>query len=398
MHWILNMVKKTVLSLAIGLVIASSYSYSSQTFQPISRALASQVMQTIQRHPIASVAAVSALASIADNYCHQNYTSQAKSYADIQQDQSQEDNNSKETVLLFVHGLREKQNKSDKEIIDGLYGHLTRMVAYQIEERSAYHFHIPTKDANQYADQGSTSTQYANGFTQIIKEYHDNRINPTVKNYPAINNLNTYAFVFPDALNGEKASDLGQIQDSSVVKKTIEQLKEDYNIILYCQSRGGAAAINCLGKNKDLQGSIKGIIVESSFHNPHAAIYKKIATKLKIPVLVTYCLPRFLINIAVKKIIFPLFNPQANTPIHNIHAIDPNIPMLFLATKGDLTVPWESTKKLHDARVAMSPSNTYWYLDDTATHCHMVTSQGYQKEVKDFLAKIKKPDLLVEEQ
>lgn len=168
----------------------------------------------------------------------------------------------------------------------------------------------------------------------------------------------TFSFDYQDARPGRfykiprisytslaQTNEILRLRDAFLQMQTTLQNEHgsQYKIVLYGLSRGASTIIMFLATYPELCKHVAGVVLESPFDSIDTIITTKVATM---------GLEKFVSLQTVQRIfqsIFKLYDPSFPSPIDVVNKIPYEIPILFVCTKQDTTVPSGSTKNLYQA-------------------------------------------------
>jgi len=185
--------------------------------------------------------------------------------------------------------------------------------------------------------------------------------------------LRFFSFYIPNSC-------LGQEADIAVLKEKYEQIDDD--IILFGVSRGAATASNFMAQNQPTK--IKAAILESPFDHAETGIEGFIdGCGFK------NC-PR------IKKFFKKLFHKISSYDKNGLHPkdvvekINKDIPIIFVCSKKDGLVPYQSTINLYKQLVKSGHKHTYLLVLDSGRHGFSIwgpDGEKYQNVIHAFYKK-----------
>lgn len=193
----------------------------------------------------------------------------------------------------------------------------------------------------------------------------------------------THHFNYSDAyLSFEPSRGYGVALDfwSSCIGQNADTQKLLYNInnhprtVLFGESRGASAILNGLGSLGPQQNHVIAAVLDSPFDTVNSVIDYQISR-----------LGLQLLGLAAKRFerAIPYFcwnyDPNGIQPIKSIENIDPNTPMLFIASAQDTVVPYKCSVELYKKLFEQGHENVY--LLPLAEGKHGWIMQGPQKEL-----------------
>lgn len=129
---------------------------------------------------------------------------------------------------------------------------------------------------------------------------------------------------------------MGQSNDITTVKKKVEKIDKNNDIILYGCSRGGATIIKYLAEHNP--SNIAAIVLDASPADMPATTHSKLAN-LGIP---------FSYDNAIFSTIFPGYPSGSSTPLQVIKKIkNKELPILLIHSQDDAIVPFAHALKLY---------------------------------------------------
>lgn len=146
------------------------------------------------------------------------------------------------------------------------------------------------------------------------------------------------------------------ISHSKKMKKFQEQNNnEKSNIILFGVSRGAATTVNALSTNNYDTSKIKLVILEGCPSNINNILKQ------------TYCAPiyQLIYNVLLPK--FTSYKRDAPTVLDNIDKFPPNIPVIFITSKKDNVVPYDTVVELAN-KLAKRNNSVYLLLLEKSSH------------------------------
>jgi len=203
-----------------------------------------------------------------------------------------------------------------------------------------------------------------------------------------------HTFSFPDAENG-----IVDYNKSSLAQNNeIERINEAYQIVctntrkpqivLAGMSRGASTIINFMGQYNPKE--VKALVLESPFDSIDTVLNQKLNYYW------LSWLP-FGLEIAqwVASSTYGQYQPEGLRPIEQITKIkNKNLPILFICSKQDVLIPWESTYALYQACKNEGFSNAHIVVVNHGAHGYLledISKKSYQKEVHIFYKKYKLP-------
>lgn len=177
-----------------------------------------------------------------------------------------------------------------------------------------------------------------------------------------------------------KHSSFAQKDDVETLATQIRKLKavlkkihgENYRIILFGVSRGAATIIMFLATYPDELDHIAAVIIESPFDSMEHCIQDK---------------PKTLRSLGEKLICYSEYQADYETPLKAATKIKTDIPILFIATKNDLVVPFEGTQAVYQ-EVAKHNKNVEFFVFEKGIHgllAFFFTGSKYKDVVHSFL-------------
>ena len=176
----------------------------------------------------------------------------------------------------------------------------------------------------------------------------------------------------------------GQENDINMVHETCSTITKTANsdsvLIGFGVSRGASVWINYLGTTKN-HANIKGLILESPFSSANKILENKnlFGEQTDLKTVLTF---------------FPQYKPNGIQPINSINNVDPNIAILFIASKEDALVPINQTRELYIKRKQKDNKNTYFLELATGIHANVLWGKDgklYQQVVHAFYHKLNLP-------
>ena len=225
---------------------------------------------------------------------------------------------------------------------------------------------------------------------QIYRLYTEFRQDGTANAHWFIPQGSTIAlFDCPDALPEKdkyKAQfvNLGQQLDidrlAMAYEETLHQIP-DANIVLVGLSRGAATIINFVALHKPQH--LKALILESPFDS-YDSLIKHIMKRFHLEYL------PFFIGKMIMHTRFPLIDFEGIMPLKTAHWLPKELPMIFIHSKEDSVVPFESSVILYDIVCKNGNNNASFLQLEHGAHgklMHGLQAELYQNTVKEFLKK-----------
>lgn len=239
---------------------------------------------------------------------------------------------------------------------------------------------------------------YAHGLANNHKQaFWFTRTNPRGHNNPRalIREGRLFTFDFPDVTKNFWRLDFTQTslaQDNEVIAlaqaynqamKILADEKADKDMVLMGLSRGAATIINFLAIYNPK--NIKAVVIESPFDHINTIIDNKIQqlSLSKIPGIKT-------IGNTIVNSIFMKHSRQGISPIECVGAISPNIPILFVCSKEDALIPYQSTAALYQKLKEAGHKNTYLLVLEKGRHAFALVGPNgneYARAVHAFYKK-----------
>lgn len=195
-----------------------------------------------------------------------------------------------------------------------------------------------------------------------------------------------YTFNFPDAtrkgFDGNETS-LGQENEIKTLANAYEYIKHN-TIVVMGYSRGAATVLNWLGTKKPTH--IAAAIVESPYDSITNALdfFCKTAGVSWIPYSILYTSPN---------LFFGKFDYKGIFPIKVVQQIDPNIPLLIIASLEDALVPAHNTANIYTRLLQYGHQHVYFLLLEKGTHGYLLESYDAHIYLNTVHAFYKKYDL-----
>lgn len=293
--------------------------------------------------------------------------------------------------LLFMMNSKSMVTKKDLSSITAcLFSHGIADTALQL-----LNYTIQAQSTNQsiyvlfshgFGDTGKLAQVYQNG----SKQYKDGLF--TIP-------FDIYSFHYPDArvecrkipriscTSLAQANEIARLRDAflAMICELKKKYGNNYKIVLYGLSRGASTIIMFLATYPELLEHVAAVILESPFDSINTIIEQKIKN-LGLGKIVSAKTGHRIFSM-----IFGQYDPQFPSPIDVIERIDTaSIPILFICSKQDTTVPYESTKKLYQKLITKNPEHVYLIELEEGKHGKILQGrQGelYQKGVFDFYKK-----------
>lgn len=164
---------------------------------------------------------------------------------------------------------------------------------------------------------------------------------------------------------------LGQQSEVDSLKKAYDEI-EDNEIILVGVSRGASVAASFMGTCDTKK--IKAVVLISPFDHMKSVIRHHFFSKFISKVF--HCSDEKKYELLQK--IFN-FNKNGIHPIDCVENIDKNVPVLFVCTKQDGTVPFESTVYLYQKLIDSNHSKAHLLILETGKHAQLLKSPEAEK-------------------
>lgn len=209
----------------------------------------------------------------------------------------------------------------------------------------------------------------------------------------------TFSFDYEDARPGKfykipRISNTSLAQTNEILRfkdaflsmsKTLqEEQGSNYKIVLYGLSRGASTIIMFLATYPELCNHVAAVIVESPFDSIDTIITSKIQSMGLEKVVSLQAGQR------IFQSIFKLYNPTFPAPANVITKIPYEIPIIFVCTKEDATVPHHSTKNLYHALLFDGHDKAHLIEVERGKHGKILQGPDgdtYQKEIFHFYKK-----------
>lgn len=151
---------------------------------------------------------------------------------------------------------------------------------------------------------------------------------------------------------GLHKSAIGQINDVQKLSEQIDQI-ESYNIILFGESRGASTIINYLGSKLSRPDKIKAVVLDSPFDQ----LLNVISHRLNRLHLSRFIKPQFIEKCFCS--ISKNYKLDGIQPIKSVSHINQTIPILFICSQEDKSVPWISSLKLYKNLILNNHQNAH---------------------------------------
>jgi len=195
----------------------------------------------------------------------------------------------------------------------------------------------------------------------------------TVRNKNYILGTPIKLFNYPDAIYKGMPKltqvNLGQKGDVDALKKAYDEI-QDESIVLFGTSRGASTVVNFAGIHDTYK--LKAIIAECPFDhidnvfNTHWFVMAS-SWLVSKPHLYDF----FLWITQYKK--------DGEHPINHVGNIDPNLPIMFICTKSDTIVPYNSTLNLYKKIIASGHKHAYIVHFERGRHSDLIRGKDAQK-------------------
>ncbi len=192
-----------------------------------------------------------------------------------------------------------------------------------------------------------------------------------------------HTFSFPDAENGildYSKTSLAQDNEIECLKKAYDDIciktkLRKPNIVLSGMSRGASTIINFMGKHNPKK--IKALVLESPFDSMESVLQQKLKTYWLswLPFGLGLELAQW-----VAKNRYGQYNPDGLQPIDHITKIkNKNLPILFIYSKEDILIPWESTYSLFKACKKAGFSAVHAIIIEHGSHGYLLEDKSHHE-------------------